>query len=1007
MGRGDANRFSGFPVDTARCGRVRYRVIVLKLPIPNKAQKDFLNGKGHLTFETSQDVWNGAVSQNARFTEDMDAIADVGVELDGGNQSFGFGRNGGLSLTVSGTAGFSHQVQLLWAGKESDQAAAKQMGLRIPEHHVYARVALRGQAEGAAAAKFPAGPLSAKVGIGAGGHASYERWLLRHEDTGARDFLTDLFGGLRLPQSIDEAAELPEDGEVLVLGYGGYLKLNAGVSWGYSIQGTKSLHVPQMPLDLHYQFRAMAAVDFGYRLAGEYQLEVRKAEADWARFTVRKSRESETTLAADFGVTAAYSLKGLPDSADEFLSKLFGAHADRIVELFEQGRTYSDLGELEKAAGKLLKGAVHDYSQQVLGVALSDATVQEVLGRMRQVAAAYAHLDQRLIGLYHDVLKQRVPGEIEGAIDLVLGAGTKEQLAGLSGDQRFGAAIDLLRRLYNEKLFAILQKDEAFAEAIGLLRQAKALLNGVTEADAQIRKWIAAVQGLVPVDGLLKQLAGMDEKALAKLADERLQGAVEKLLGKGWEALNGSDFKRAADLVHKQFDKIAEFKDKWYREAVEKVTKQSFAMDLHLAYSRARKNEKLLEVEVNLAHADGPRLARAAAAGDFEELLQCYDTRVARIRQGMFSTEMRNSMRVKFNVLGYSSGLVQTLFQKSSEALETREGGLMHVHTSETFARRERETGWKFKERLDSKFLVQAIGESLQREGEAARPYAVEVLRSMTSSFALFQSDEQTRPEELAEYLRLANELGLLDQEAGQYARELAAACGGQLGKVTLTYRVGFDTAGLRSAFRFVGDMKDPDGGQLGREAREAMRGFLWRKFAAGAKSTNWFARVAFAYRAEIFYQLYRRHELNAEPRGVTLPPWFTGFSRPEQANLRANPELLQLERLYLYEDKMVKGLLAVDAQVDLLEQLPPGGTIDWTKLNEAILKLVDAAGAVAEYDASCFPVILDRLIQRSSGGTAKRDSTVLLEVEAPGMEKVTRILASGPKNGEEVAADD
>lgn len=983
---------------------------MLRLPIPTKTRTDFLNGKGHFTFDTSQDVWNGAVLQNTRFTEDMDTIADVRVDLDAGSHDFGFGRDGGLSLTVSASAGFSHQVQLLWPGTEGDQAAAKQRGLAIPQGHVYARVAMRGRAAGAAEAKFPVGPISAKVGIGAGGQASYERWLLRPENTGARDFLGDLYGGLRLPQSIDSADELPEDGEVLVLGYGGYLNLNAGVSWGYSIQGTKSLDVPQMPLDLNYQFRAMAAVDFGYRLAGEYQIEVRKAEANWARFTVRKSRESETTLAADFGVTAKYSLKGLPDSADEFLQKLFGAHADRIVELFEQGRKYSDLTELENAAGKLLKGALHEYSEKVLDVALNNATVQEALGRMRQVAGAYAHLDQRIIALYHDVLKQRVPGEIERAIDAVLGAGTKEQFAKLSGTPEFAAAIDLLRRLYNEKLFAILQKNEAFAEATGLLKQAKALLTGATEADAQIQKWIATVQGMVPVDGLLKQLAGLDEKALSKLADERLQGVVEKLLGKAWEKLIPEDFERAAGLVHKQFNKIAEFKDQWYKKAVEEVTSQSFAMDLHLAYSRARKNEKLLEVEINLAHADGPALARAAAVGDFKDLLQCYDTRVARIRQGLFSTEMRNSMGVKFNVLGFGSEGLVTLFQRSSEALEAREGGLLHVYTSETYVQRKSKKGGKFKEEVDSKFLVQAIGESLQREGTAARPYAVEVLRSMTSSFALFQSDDQTRPEELAEYLRLASELGLLDQEAGQYARDLAAACGGQLGKVTLTYRVGFDTDALRSAFRFVGDAKDADGGPLGREAREAMRAFLWRKFAASAKSTNWFARVAFAYRAEIFYQLYRRHELNAEPRGVTLPPWFTGFSRPEQANLRAIPELLLLERMFLFEDKMVKGLLAVDAQVDLLEQLPPGGTIDWKKLNEAILKLVDAAGSVGEYDDSCFPVILDRLIQRSSGGTAKRDSTVLLEVVPPGAtadQKITRILACGPKNAEEIATDD
>jgi hypothetical protein len=139
------------------------------------------------------------------------------------------------------------------------------------------------------------------------------------------------------------------------------------------------------------------------------------------------------------------------------------------------------------------------------------------------------------------------------------------------------------------------------------------------------------------------------------------------------------------------------------------------------------------------------------------------------------------------------------------------------------------------------------------------------------------------------------------------------------------------------------------------------------------------------------------------------MPGWFTGIGT-QQVSLRPMPDLALLDRLFRFEDDMVAGVLAVDTQVVALDNLPPGGTVDWEKLNAAILQMVKAAGSVAEYDDSCFPVILDRLIQTSTNGTAKRDSTLLLEVTpSKGSVKgtITRLISPGPKNPTEIATDE
>src|SRR6476646_4648951 len=43
---------------------------VLELPIPNKAGKDFLDGKGHFKIDTDQDAWKLLVDNNQPFSKD-------------------------------------------------------------------------------------------------------------------------------------------------------------------------------------------------------------------------------------------------------------------------------------------------------------------------------------------------------------------------------------------------------------------------------------------------------------------------------------------------------------------------------------------------------------------------------------------------------------------------------------------------------------------------------------------------------------------------------------------------------------------------------------------------------------------------------------------------------------------------------------------------------------------------------------------------------------------------
>lgn len=963
------------------------------IPVPRKVGGNFLDGDGNFQLSTDQNIWTQLVARGEPFHQGIDSIAEVRFGVDT-KRDFTFGRTGSFALALKVKANALHQVHLLWPGE--DDALLRQYGLTAPEKALYARVVMDVQTEVGAAAPFPLGPLSATVGVTAGGSVSYERWTLQDAATPAVTVLRDLYDGIRLPQHIDSLDEVPAPGELLLTRFGGYLHLNAGLNWGYSISGSRSIDANKLELDLNSKLRVMAAVSFGYKLAGDFQIEARRGEdSNWVRFAVRKSRETQTGIAADFGVDGDIQLKGLPESADSFLAQLFGADPDRLVELFGQGQSYTSLEGLEKAAGKLLNGALHRYSEQAFGFALSNATFQQFLDRMRAAASAYANIDKRVIDLYHAVLDEKQTAgtsKITDAIDLILARGTREQLLALSGKSELTPAIDLLRRLYSERVFGVLQKNDEFNAAVGLLKTAQSLIKG--EADGEITKWIGLLKAQVPVDGLLKQLSQLTNPAQIRgIADERLQGLVEQLVGKAFDRLEDSDIDDVLGMLRTNLKQIDAFKNKWY-ERVQNAVQQSFQAKLHVAFTRTHKNGKLLEVDVCLAHPRGPELARKAAAGDFFELFANYDPGVAVIRQGLLTDELHSAAELQVNVLGWGMNGIVTLVQQSEHAIESQSGGLLHVYTSRAYVERKIASGWRFKEEVHSKFLTQAIGETLQAAGSGFRPYAADLLKSMTADYSLLQKDENTTVAELAEYLGFAAELGLLSEDPRAAALRIQEECDGDLGNVEVSYQVRFATEELRSVFRFSGDSTDPDGGTLGKLARNAMRRFMLRRYAA-MDARDWLPRIGFAYCSPQAYAWYREATLRQKLKGVVLPGWLTGKNKETEVGLTGEMVAL-VERMFRYEDAMVKSLLALDKQVD-------SRTVDFAALNHALGELMRSAKDLGEYDNSCFPAILDSLIQSASGAAARRDSTMILLI-TPRKGKIagrtiTKVLAMPPRN--------
>ena len=584
---------------------------MLKLPISASTfKRSFLGGNGSLQISSDQDVWQTLVDANAPFTPKVDSIADVQVSL-GTEKALSLGREGDWKVGVSASIEAGHQIQLIWPGGLVAPGIVR--GMAPAAGDLLVRLVLHGQADASVKNSVPIGPLSATFGVAAEGSVGYERLVTFPGNTPARQVLKELFAGIRFPQQVDSAADIPAAGEVLVSRHSGYLKLSGKLSYGYSVTGTRETDIGQLNLDLDYQLKLGAAVSAAYSLAGSFELEARAgATPNFARFVVSKSRESEFNFAADFGLDAKLHLKGLPDSADEFLVKAMGAHAEFALKLFDKARTFSNLDQFEKAAGKLLQSTLQQLSDQFIGKALTNASFGEFFAKMQAIAGTYNALDARIVHLYEDFLED-IPG-LSKTLDLLVTASNRDKLREVVDSK----AWELVNRLAGPRLHDILMEQPAFEDFAQVVNQAKAFL---TDGGKQeIRDLVAGFKKSFPLDQLFFQLRKLQKpQDLKNLADAKLQGLAEKLLGKTFEEIRSSNAGKELKALNESLDKIASFKSKYY-EKLKQVADSSFRASLHLAYSRASASTALLDVEVDVSTAEGSRLAKLAASGDFSEL---------------------------------------------------------------------------------------------------------------------------------------------------------------------------------------------------------------------------------------------------------------------------------------------------------------------------------------------------------------------------------------------------
>ncbi|MEJ2009714.1 MAG: hypothetical protein P8Z30_16435 [Acidobacteriota bacterium] len=946
-------------------------------------KREFLNGHGNLNLDVS-----GGLNPAEPFPDSITTVSTGSATASTGDLTFG--NSTGISMTASLSAAGSASIDLLRPQGQSN--FAEKYGLMIPDGRIGAHFHLEGQAGGTLSGEvpLPAGMANFDFGIKAGANVFYDRFCLYNAMQTSGDMLENLVAELELPQHAGTPASLPVPGELLVFGYSGYLDLKAGLSWGYQLTGHEGADFKDLKAAIEYDLRLKASLDFGYKLAGDFEISARLgSNPGWVALAVKKSRTSKFSFAEAFQATANIKPTGLPSSADEFLSAFLGADVKHALDLFQKIRGYTDLDKLQADIDKILLNSVMNLANKWLGKALDQNNISEFVGMVGKIVDEYNAIDSRIVSavthLYEDYLDQNALQTLQGALSKIARLARRDDLASLSDAE----AWKIINRLVGGDLATLLQDNTTFSEVTTIAQKGLDFLNGTWQP--QLRDLVDELKNAFHLDQIFGELTKYDSKdKLKNLADTKLQGVVEKLLAESWDQIKSRGLGKSVKDLQKALNMVNDFKDNWYEKVVLALN-QSFSLSVNYAYTQARENDALIDVEIDVSTPEGQALFNNAAHGRFKAILDPSNLSLIRVNKGVLTHQLTKGSQLQINVFGWEYRRLVDVIARTTNSVEVQATGLINVFTTEaSIKQRVEKKGYS----LESNFLMRLVGEASRPTGTAGeedlKSYLVKTVNKLAVSYKLAISDRVTDVKELRQYLELAEQLRLIPK-ADAMAASLASQFPQGLGAVTATYVVNYDGDSIMDAF------KNESGDPLKQIVRDTSRKLLSAHLINSNNPYGDEVVIGFAYRdgldSDIFYRGGSTAFLGSNTR-AHIPDWFPGG--PVDVDMLARSSRRKvLGTFYNIEQSTANRLAGLDAAIDAArsQRVP----VDESKLEEAAEKFVEKADILNQFGTeNTFFGVFDAFIEIGSSGKAHRESTLILQITPKGArEAITKYLTA------------
>ena len=971
----------------------------MQLPIGGTFKRGILSGNGHIEV-TGDKALAAVVKPDQPFPATARVLGVVAVKGQSPSLSFGTGT---VKCTAKFAAGASTGVEVLRPGQQSDFVDAYLPGFEIAEGDMALRFFAQADATVAVAGSAPA-IAGFTFGVNSGGGVMFSRVLTMPAETPARTAVLQALSDVRLPQQRNGVDEMPIAGEAVVFEYSGFLDVKAGLAWGYSLTGTESLEAGSLEASLAYDVRMKASVDVGYKLAGEFVMVARAgARPGWIRLTVRKKRDSQFGFAAGFALDARAKLDFAAETVDDVLIAFFGADAKRAIALFDEFQTFTDLSALEKRAGKVLFSSLQKLSHLWIGRALDETSLGRFVKTLGKIVETYKGIDEKIIDLYEDFLKRSRLAQLKAALETIKGLKRREDLVGVSDSEVF----DVIRRLGGGDLLTLVENNAAFATVLAQADHALKFLDV-----SELRQLIDQLQEDLKLDEIFGRLEKISSKEqILALTDAKLQGVIEKILGRTFDEIRKSDLGTALKELQKTLARVNTFRAEMVAK-LEKALDRSVSFEINYAYTRASSRTALLDFEFDLRDPRGVALFDLATEGKFDRVFRQASLDVVQVHEAALNQRNTRTGQLQINFVGWKLGRLVELVENLDVGLEVHDGGLVQVFTAEAAIKQRRESGRSAKEISQTAFMLTLSGEIDRTTATPAEQkrlkYLIETLNRMSAGYDSLQIDESTTLDELYEYLLMARWLELIPPSPGDPSPLPLSAAPGQIpsvdafikqladqfpkgfGKITAQYVVRFDDDTLRDAFTAAsGD---------GLEARVSAS---CRRVVAGHLVTPRrgprVAAIGVAYAhdgaARTMFNTLGTNPIHEKSFTVKLP----GFLKPfgGQRETVSPPMTGSLATLFNVEQSLRRNIRALDELVD--EARTTKRRVDVDKLRSAAARVLATAATLdGMTGVNAFFAVVDDLIQQGRQGKGRRESSLILEIEPPEGRKVTKFLMAG-----------
>ena len=831
-----------------------------------------------------------------------------------------------------------------------------------------------GSAGGAFAGRFRYAALTPTATVEAGGDVDFAYARAYPPDTTLDDLVEHFFRNVRLPAAVDRPLDA---GEVIKFEYGGYLKVGAGLSLGYEMNGTPSVDIGQLKLSEHYVFSAIGKLGVTAQIGGFFGIEMHGPADDtgaptsgWTRVVVHKTRASEFSFAADASVEASANLKGLPKEADELLGALLGVNVKNWLNLLTHVNALTTLDGLTSGIDDLAM----DFLATWLGKQIGADTLPELLAKVATVVAQYEAVDTTIISAlerYFDELTDPAHGnEVAAAVHTLAVLPSWDSLRGEIDPIVWKLVTELTD---GDPLGWMLEKNVSALQhmAAGLLDVAG------NAARKELRDMIALATHQFTLDRLFTQLATIDTvPELKAQAGQRLGGLIQRLLG--------DDIKRIQDTaliarLRATLDKIQTFKEQAYEKLIE-AAKQTCSFNLHAEYSRAAEADALVDILIDASTPEGLALLHAASLGDFQQALACYRPDLVRLNHGRLTHTLVKQRALSVNVVGWHAGwryqgLEKLILHTDQQIVTDDRGGLTVYTTVDVTKNADRKSAHA---RTYTNFLLRFLGEShgVIPDEAANLAYLIDTITSMSAQYDLGFEDDRTTFDRLSYYLSFARDFGLVGAsvQAATLAALLPQQGADDFGKTAVTYHVRYEEAGLKTLFG------QPLDEQL---VRRVMRQVI---LGGHLRTGGALAAMAWAYWTRGVYDFWSKAPesfVSAGPREFRpiQPSPFPELPAPPRAVVQPD-EQRKLDVLYRVEDGFVRGFRTLES---LIQGGREGRRMSSRQFENALgaigdaLQLLDRFGELPNTTFAVF----DSLVQDAGG--AARASSLTLTSQAAG----------------------